>query len=436
MRNKSNIFLKSTFILIVSGFLTKLFGFIIKVVYTRVIGEEGMALYAIATPSYSLMLTIATLAIPTSIAKLIAQKKDNERSIGILVSSAMIIITVNLAIIGLVMLTSKFLANNLLNEPRAQKILIAMALTLPFVSISSVFKGYFYGKQNMVPHALSNIIEQIIRLIIIYNVLPILVKKGVMVAVIGFILLTIVSEICSIMVFLFFLPKKINIRSSELRPSRAISKDILGISIPTVSSRIIGNIGYFFEPIILTNLLLFSGYSNEFILSEYGAFNAYAIALLTMPSFFISAISMALLPEISKFWAVKNMKMVKKRVYQGIGIALVLGLFFSFVIFTFRDALLYFLYNTTAGSDYIKYMAPFFVLFYLEGILISTLQAMDKAHISMRITLMGVVIKLVFLAILSVMKIGLYGLLIAEVINIFFVVIANYLVLKKELVGV
>ncbi len=425
---RKNLFIKSTLILICSGFLTKILGFIIKVIYTRIIGEYGISLYAIAAPTYSLLLTIATLAIPISISKLVSENKG--RSIRILTSAAFLILFINFILILIILLTRNFLATSLLKEPLASPILLAFALTLPFVSISSVLKGYFAGKQNMVPHATSNIIEQIIRLIIIIIVLPILMKKSVMHAVIGLILLTIASEISSIIVFLFFIPKHINFKTNLL-PSKKHTRDILNISIPTVSSRIIGNIGYFLEPIILTNLLLFSGYPSSYILREYGAYNAYSLALLTMPGFFIAAISTSLLPEISKFHGENNTKMIKRRIHQSIIFALLIGIFFSFIIFTFRDTLLFSLYNTTSGSDYIKVLAPFFVLFYLEGVLTSSLQALGYAKTTMNITLWGVILKLLVMAILSLCHIGIYSLVVAEIINILFVVFLNFKYLKK-----
>lgn len=425
---KKNLFIKSTLILICSGFLTKILGFIIKVIYTRIIGEYGISLYAIAAPTYSLLLTIATLAIPISISKLVSENKG--RSIRILTSAAFLILSINFLLILLILLTRDFLATTLLKEPLASPILLAFALTLPFVSISSVLKGYFAGKQNMVPHATSNIIEQIIRLIIIVIVLPILMEKSVMHAVIGLILLTIISEISSIIVFLFFIPKHIDFKTNLL-PSKKHTKDILNISVPTVSSRIIGNIGYFLEPIILTNLLLFSGYPSSYILREYGAYNAYSLTLLTMPGFFIAAISTSLLPEISKFHGENNTKMIKRRIHQSIIFALLIGIFFSFIIFTFRDTLLFSLYNTTSGSNYIKVLAPFFVLFYLEGVLTSSLQALGYAKVTMNITLWGVILKLLVMAILSLCHIGIYSLVIAEIINILFVVLLNIKYLKK-----
>lgn len=424
---KKNLFIKSTLILILSGFLTKMLGFIIKVVYTRIIGEYGISLFTIATPTYSLLLTISTLAIPISISKLVSENKG--RSIRILTSAAFLILSINFLLILIIFLTKDFIAINLLKEPLAAPILMAFALTLPFVSISAVLKGYFAGKQNMVPHAISNILEQIVRLIIIVTILPILMKKSVMYAVLGLILLTILSEISSIIVFLFFLPKHINYKTNLL-PSKKHTKDILNISLPTVSSRIIGNIGYFLEPIILTNLLLFSGYTNAYILREYGAYNAYSLALLTMPGFFIAAISTSLLPEISKFHGERNSSMVKRRIKQSLLFALLIGTFFSFIIFTFRDKLLFTLYNTTNGSDYIKILAPFFVLFYLEGVLTSALQALGHAKITMNITLWGVILKLLVMAILSLCHIGIYSLVIAEIINILFVVLINFKYLK------
>ena len=424
---KKNLFIKSTLILILSGFLTKMLGFIIKVVYTRIIGEYGISLFTIATPTYSLLLTISTLAIPISISKLVSENKG--RSIRILTSAAFLILSINFLLILIIFLTKDFIAINLLKEPLAAPILMAFALTLPFVSISAVLKGYFAGKQNMVPHAISNILEQIVRLIIIITILPILMKKSVMYAVLGLILLTILSEISSIIVFLFFLPKHINYKTNLL-PSKKHTKDILNISLPTVSSRIIGNIGYFLEPIILTNLLLFSGYTNAYILREYGAYNAYSLALLTMPGFFIAAISTSLLPEISKFHGERNSSMVKRRIKQSLLFALLIGTFFSFIIFTFRDKLLFTLYNTTNGSDYIKILAPFFVLFYLEGVLTSALQALGHAKITMNITLWGVILKLLVMAILSLCHIGIYSLVIAEIINILFVVLINFKYLK------
>ncbi len=422
MKIRKNKFLTSTFILMLSGLSTKVLGLIIKVIFTRIVGSTTISLYTIVMPTYSLILTIGTFAMPTTIAKLIAQKNNKK----VLNKALRIIILLNISLILIMFLSSRFIANTLLKEPNAYYLLIAMALTLPFSSIACIFKGYFYGIQKNYPHVLSNTIEQIIRLILILTVVPKLIEYSYVHAAVGLILTFLFTEGASIITFSFCMNKNDLKTMFSFKGNNFDSKEILSLSVPSVSSRIIGNICYFFEPIILTNILLFKGYSNSFILSEYGAYNAYAISTLTIPSFFINAISLALIPEISKFNEEGNILYVKKRLKEGIFFSFLIGLFSTFIIYIFRYRLLLFLYKTTLGIDYIKYLAPFFILFYFENIFASFMQAIGKAKITLRITVISSIIKLLSLASLSFLKIGIYSLLISEIVNILFVVSINY----------
>ena len=426
MKNK---FLTSTLILILGGFITRILGFVIKIVYTRIILEEGVSLHSLVMPTYSLLITIATLALPLAISKLVAEEKT--RSIKIICSSVLIVIIVNVLLLTLMFLGSKFIAYNLLKNKNVYILLLACTVTLPFVSLSSIVKGYFFGKQRMLPYALSNSLEQVVRLILIILFLPYFMKKSVLLAVAALILFNIVSEISSVIVFLFFIPKNAILTKQDLKPNIHVMKDVLDVSLPTVSSRFIGNIGFFFEPILLTNILLAVGYSSEFILMEYGAYNAYSMALLTMPSFFVAAISSALIPEISKFHQKRNKEMVRRRFYQALSISFVLGLVFSIFILFFKEELLWILYHTKSGANYITVLAPFFVLFYLESPIISTLQGLGLASYTMKITFIGVIIKSIVLATFSFLRIGIYGLIISEIVNIIFVVGTNFCKIKK-----
>ena len=428
MKNK---FLQATFILMIGGLVTKLLGFGIRIIYTRMVGSDAINLYSLVMPTYSLLLTIATLSLPVVISKLISEHKT--KSLKILSSATAITLILNAIVIFIIYFTKDFIAITLLNDERCSVLLMSMALTFPFVSLSSILKGYFYGKQKMVPHTISNILEQIVRIFLIFLIIPGLVEKGIVYSVMGLILISIASELASILTFLFFLPKKFKITKQDLKPDMKTTKEILSISIPTVSGRLIGNVGFFFEPILLTNILLFAGYSMDFILNEYGAYNAYTISLLSMPSFFIAAISSSLLPEISKYYYHKNYTMVKRRLKQAIFLSFIVGVIFSTFIYFFREPLLSTLYNTTKGSEYIEILAPFFVLFYLEGPLQSVLQAIGKAKTTMFITLAAVIVKLLSMSILSLCHIGMYSLVIAEIIDIFIIVILCVKAIRKEL---
>ena len=428
MKNK---FLRATFILMIGGLITKILGFGIRIIYTRMVGSDAINLYSLVMPTYSLLLTIATLSLPVVISKLISEQKA--KSIKILSSATAITMMLNIIVIIVIYFTKDFIAGTLLNDERCSVLLMSMALTFPFVSLSSILKGYFYGKQKMVPHTISNVIEQIVRIALIFLIIPKLVNEGIVYSVMGLILISIASELSSILTFLFFLPRKFKITKEDFKPDIKTTKEILSISIPTVSGRLIGNVGFFFEPILLTNILLFAGYSMDFILNEYGAYNAYTISLLAMPSFFISAISSSLLPEISRFYYHKNLNMVKKRLRQAVILSFIVGSIFSGFIYLFRVPLLQTLYNTTKGTQYIEILAPFFVLFYLEGPLQSVLQAIGKAKTTMFITMVAVITKLVSMSILSLCHIGMYSLVIAEIIDIFIIVILCVKAIRKEL---
>lgn len=423
-------FKMSIFILLLGGFIVKIFGFVVKILYTRIIGTEGISLYTIVTPTYSLLITLASFALPISISKLISENTHSSQKI--IFSTATLMILLNTLFILIIFLLAPWISNVLLKEPKTYFLLIAMATTLPFISLTSIFKGYFLGKMQVLPNTVSNIFEQIVRIIFIIFILPLLMQKSLLWAVISLILLNILSELTSLLVFTIFLPKKKIIKKEELIPNKNILKDVLQTSIPSVSSRFIGNIGFFFEPIILTHLLLLSGYSNTYILREYAAYNAYALGLLTMPSFFIAAICQILIPEISKFQAQNKILMVKRRLKQALKYSFLIGFSSSIIILVFRNFFLQVLYKTTLGSEYIFILAPFFVLFYLEAPLISTLQALGKAKESMKITFYGELIKLGSLAFLSICKIGLFSLVISEIINIIYVVFYNLKIVKNH----
>ena len=428
---KKDTFKMSIFILLIGGLITKILSFIIRVLFTRTITDEGMNLYTIVSPTFSLLIALASFSLPISISKIISKQTTARPKV--MFTSLFFGLTFSFVLLLLVLLLAPFISSTLLKEETLTPLIYAMAFTLPFISITSVLKGYFLGKMKVMPNTVSNIFEQLARIIFLIFLLPKLVSKSIILGVVSYILFNIITEIISIFVFYLYLPKKIMLTKNDFLPSKSIINEILATSIPSVSGRIIGNIAFFLEPILLTNILLFVGYQSSYILAEYASYNAYAIGLLTLPSFFIAAICQILIPEISKYYNLKNYTLVKKRMNQALKYSFTIGLFFSIFLFFTRDFFLEILYKTTRGSDYIFILAPFFVLFYLEAPLTSTLQAINKAKDAMKITLLGAIIKLLIMSILSFLRVGIYGLVFSEIINIIIVVFLNYRILKKAL---
>ena len=426
---KNNKFIKSTLILIIGTFITRAMGFIIRILYTRVIGQVGISLYTLIMPTYSLIVTIAGFAMPITISKMVS--KGNIRSKKIMSQSIYILLFINIITMLLIILFSNFIASTLLHEPRVKILLIGATLAMPNMALACILKGYFFGKQRMLPNTISNVIEQTIRILFIIFLLPYFVKKSVILGILSFLLINIITEGASILIFLFLLPKNAKISLEDIKFDKSLVGNIFNDSIPLVSGKLIGSFGFFLEPIILSNVLLYVGYDNSFFLREYGIFNGYSISLLMMPSFVITSLATAIIPEISKYYNQRNIKMVKKRIKECLIITLVFGILFTAFIFLNRSFLLNLVYKTNEGANYIAALSIFFILYYLEAPISAILQALNYSKYTMKTTTVGVFIKLFLMFILSFLHIGLYSLVIAEAINIFYVVYKNYSKIKR-----
>ena len=141
-------------------------------------------------------------------------------------------------------------------------------------------------------------------------------------------------------------------------------QQVFDISIPNTGARLIGSITYFFEPIILTNILKYVGYNLEYITTTYGVINGYVYPLLLLPSFFTLAISSAILPVVSNSYSNKNYSYTKKKIKEAIFFSMIVGIPATLIFIFIPDIPLKLVYNTTLGTEYIKVTAPFFLLHY------------------------------------------------------------------------
>ena len=427
MKNK---FIKSTLILIIGGFFTKMLGMIIKIVMTRFIGTEGIGLYSMIMPTFLLLNSIAQLGLPTALNILISSNKYNTKN---LVSTAIFIsLSIDILIMIFLIISSNYLSTSLLNDARLKYSLLSIGFVLPFITISNCLRSYFFAKERMYPHVITNIIEDLVKLIFIIVGIPFFITKGIEYAVAFVILSNIFCELSSIIIFLFLLPS-FKCKKRELIPNRKNIKELLKIALPTTGSRLIGSIGYFFEPIIITFVLTKVGYSNKFIINEYGIINGYVMQLVLLPSFFTAAISQALIPIISKNYVSGNYNYVKKKIKQAIFFCLLIGIPATIIFELFPNTLLNLLFNTNKGINYIKVIAPICLLHYIQSPISSSLQAMGSARISMKGTLIGMILRTIFLFIFSFLKIGFWSLIIATSINIMFVTIFDYYNVKRIL---
>ena len=413
-------FIKSTIVLIIGGIITKILGMLNKVIMARYLGTEGLGIYMMILPSFILFLNISSFGFPVAVSKLVSEDDRNNKKL--IFTSIIFVLFINFLLMIFILFIAKYLSFNLLHEKRSYYAIMAISLVIPFASISGILRSYFFGRERMGPHVISHITEDIVRIIAMVEY-----------AVCFVILTNIISEVTSILILFFFLPKNFSLTRSDVKPSKIYLRDCLSISIPTTATRLIGSICYFLEPIILTGVLLYVGYPNSVIVREYGIISGYALPLILLPSFFSNAISQALLPVITKKYKMRDIAGVKRKIRQGIAYSLLIGIPLTIVLEMFPDKLLKLLYNTTSGVSYIRFLAPVCLLQYIQAPLASTLDALGMSKENFTSNLAGVLTRLVMLPLFSLIKIGMWGLIFSTSLNVVVVTMMNIKQVRKKL---
>lgn len=426
---KNNLLIKNIIILLVSGALAKVLGMLGKIIYTRIAGVNVVGLYTMITPTFMLIISICQFSFPISISKISAEEKYDNKSL--LKSAYFVGSIISIILIIILILTSNLIALSLHNKLLAPAILSISAI-IPFVMISSVQRGFLHGKEDMLPASITNVTEEIIKIILILFLLPIAISKGDITSVIFLILFNVITESSNILFMQKVISKKY-ISNKKGKVNKKIIKEILSISIPTTSVRLIASIGFFLEPIILTNTLLSSGYSPNYITMEYGIINSYIVPLLSIPSFFSISIASALLPNITKAYANKKYDEFNRKLLKLMFLSMLVGAVCLTIILIFPSEILKLVYNVNFGINYIYLIGPFFLILYMQPTLSVALQAMDKTNKLFLTSTISVIIKYSTLYVLGKIGFGMNALIFAMIAGIVTTTSLVLIIVLKEL---
>lgn len=426
---KNNLLIKNIIILLVSGALAKVLGMLGKIIYTRIAGVNVVGLYTMITPTFMLIISICQFSFPISISKISAEEKYDNKSL--LKSAYFVGSIISIILIIILILTSNLIALSLHNKLLSPAILSISAI-IPFVMISSVQRGFLHGKEDMLPASITNVTEEIIKIILILFLLPIAISKGDITSVIFLILFNVITESSNILFMQKVISKKY-ISNKKGKVNKKIIKEILSISIPTTSVRLIASIGFFLEPIILTNTLLSSGYSPNYITMEYGIINSYIVPLLSIPSFFSISIASALLPNITKAYANKKYDEFNRKLLKLMFLSMLVGAVCLTIILIFPNEILKLVYNVNFGINYIYLIGPFFLILYMQPTLSVALQAMDKTNKLFLTSTISVIIKYSTLYVLGKIGFGMNALIFAMIAGIVTTTSLVLIIVLKEL---
>lgn len=426
---KNNLLIKNIIILLISGALAKILGMIGKIIYTRIAGVNVVGLYTMITPTLMLIISITQFSFPISISKISAEEKYENKDI--LKNAYIIGFIIDIILMLLVMLSASLIASMLHNKLLTPAIW-SITIIIPFVTISSIQRGFLHGKEDMLPASITNVTEEVVKIILIIIFLPLAISKSDIKAVVFIILFNVITEITSIFIMKKSIDKKY-VHKEKGNINKKIIKEILNISIPTTSVRLISSVGFFLEPIILTSTLLATGFSSNYITLEYGIINSYIIPLLSIPSFFSISIASALLPNITKAYTKKRYNEFNKKLIKLLILSVIVGLICIGFILIFPKQILKLVYNVNFGENYIYLIGPFFLVYYLQPTLSIALQAMGKTNKLFITSTISMIIKYGVLYILGRLGFGMNSLIFSIITGIVVTTMMVFFIVVKEI---
>ncbi|MCH1640438.1 polysaccharide biosynthesis protein [Paenibacillus timonensis] len=454
-------FIQGTMILLVAGIVNRLLGFIPRIMLPRVIGAEGVGLYQLGYPFFLVLVTIITGGIPLAVAKLVAEAESSgkpERSVSILRTSLVFTTAAGFLFTFLCLFGAPWVTRYVLTDPRVYHTFIAMCPMIIIVSVSSVYRGYFQGKQDMIPSAVSSIMETVARIIGVLWFSYLLLPMGIAYAAAGAMLGVVAGEVVGMGVLLWQY-RRLQRRerlggsmpgdkaddpahtgthdessASVAYPFGATLRRILRIAIPVTGSRLVGSLSYLLESITTARSLAIAGIGVAVATSQYGALQGMIIPLLLLPGALTSSLAVSLVPSLAEAQARGDVKTIHLRLHQSLRLALVTGAPFAAIMFVLAEPICRLVYNDAAISGMLKIMAPFALLLYIQTPLQATLQALDKPGRALVNTLVGAIIKISLIFYLaSNPALGIYGAIIAIIINFVVVTVMHGYSVSKTL---
>lgn len=435
-------FITGTLILLAAGIFNRVLGFIPRITLPRVIGAEGVGLYQLSYPFLIVMVTIITGGIPLAIAKLVAESEsqgNNERVRRILSVALSFTIILSLLFTLLCISLAPWITSHILTDKRVELSFLAMSPMIAIIGASSVLRGYFQGKQNMIPTAMSQIAETLVRIVAILVLSYLMLPLGLEYAAAGAMLGVLAGEICGLLTLAwnYYIgkqrdkavhEKEEHHSTSDPLPSRGqILKKLLATSIPVTGGRLVGSLSYLFESILTARSLAIAGIATGLATAQYGALQGMIMPIVLLPGALTYSLAVSLVPSLSEAAARKDLTTIHKRLHQAIKISLVSGAPFAIMMYILAEPLCKLLYNNTEFAPMLKMMAPIAVFIYLQSPLQAALQALDKPGRALMNTFIGAAVKLVLIVQLAANpQYGIYGALMAIMINILIVTLLHF----------
>jgi stage V sporulation protein B len=410
-------FVAGAAILSAAGLLGKFVGMFYRIWLVGLIGTEGAAFYQSPYALYSFLLVLSSAGLPTAISKMVSEQsaRGNPAAALVILSKTRRILFFTGLVASILMAALAGPAAAATGDPRSAPGFIALAPAIFFVCLMSAYRGYFQGMEDMAPTALSQIVEQLGKVLFGFGLAIALRPQGVIWGAVGAILGVTISEFLG---FACMLVKYLLHRRGQKRPEappkpvEKLYSRLFSIAIPITIGASALPIVSIADAALIQNRLQFLGYSVEAASRMYGAFTGMVIPIINMPAVITLAVSMALVPVMSGLQGSGDASGLRRAAGTGLKLSFLFGSAAAVGLGLLAPQIIELLFHGSAGEGEIllggrllALLAP--AVFFLSVVQVTTgiLQGLGKPFQPVITLLLGVALKII----LNYVLIGLPG---------------------------
>ncbi len=408
--------LKGAAVLAAGSAAAKLLGALYRVPLTNILGAEGMGMYQLIFPVFALFCVLSSAGIPIALSRIVAEKRSLNENPKKYLTLALTLLGALSAVLALLVFA---LSDSLAKWQGAEQIALGYRVIAPsllFVGIIAGLRGWFQGHMYMYPTAISNVLEQLVKLSVGIALAIKLASRGVLASVCGALIGITVSEFAAFLylVAVYFYRERTKQKQPRAKVTKEEASASFRIAFPIAIVALLLPLSSFFDSLIIVNMLKLFGENTARATADYGLLSGPVTSLVNMPVVLIMSLAVAIVPSVSASRSERDMDSILFKCRMGLKLSYAIGIPTAFFILLFSGEILSLLYPTLSPSQLILskslllLTAPNIVLMSVMQIYVSLLQALDRTKYAVMSVGFAIIIKTV-LSLVLVRFIGVEG---------------------------
>lgn len=434
---KKQSLIKGSIILGIAGMTSRFLGLFFRWPLIMLIGDEGVGYYQMSYPLYMFFIAIAS-GIPVAISKIISENNvlgDKESNFVVIKESAILMSIIGTGTTIILFFFARDIVSILKWDEKAYYSLIGISLAPFVISFITIFRGFFQGYQNMTPSAISQILEQIGRVVFGVGLAIFLLPKGIEYAAGGAAFGAAGGGILAFVYLYFkFIKTKKQLNITNVKTDSKVLGNILAIAIPISLGASVSTIMSLIDSIFVPRRLLEAGLSSKKATILYAQLTGKASVIVNIPLTISMAICTSLVPIIAEVYILKRKTELENKINLIIKLAAVISIPCLFGLFFMAGPIMKFIFQAKfQGISILKYLSLSIPFIIITQITTAILQGIGSYLLPVFNLLIGCITKIILTNILVPNpKYNIYGAVIATVISYVIVSILNLTMLKLK----